>query len=59
MKIRYSIMAKIHNMDKTFIRYKNLLMVHEPPVAFQANTVNKMDKPVNVWGCCDKGSVGV
>lgn len=39
IKVRYSIMAKIHNHDKTFIRYKNLLMVHEPPVKFQQNTV--------------------
>jgi len=48
-------MAKIYNRDNTFIRYKNLLMVHENPVAFQQDTVNEKDYPLN--GCGDKGTV--
>ena len=48
-------MAKIHNHDKTFIRYKNLLMVHETPVAFKQDTINERD--YHLSGCGDKGLV--
>lgn len=48
-------MAKIHNYDKTFIKYKNMLFVHERPVEFKQNTLD--EKTVPLSACCDKGEI--
>lgn len=36
--IKYNVKAIVHNHDRTQLKYKQMLILHEPPVAFQENS---------------------
>ena len=57
--IKYSVTARIINHDKTQLQYKQMLVLHEPPVAFQENTNLQQKVGITVCCCCDKGSTAL
>lgn len=48
--VKYSFKAKIVNHDKSILKYKQLIVVHEPPVAFNPETVASQIVPIK--SCC-------
>lgn len=57
--VKYGIRAKILNHDGTFLKYKQLLVLHEPPVEFQQNALQLKDFPIATCCCCAQGNARI
>lgn len=53
--VQYSIRSKIINHDGTYLKYKQMLVVHEPPVPFEAEAWKQHSVNLMSYCCCDKG----
>jgi hypothetical protein len=54
-KIKYSIKAIIHTHDKKMLKYKQMLVIHEPPVDFKENANTQQTVALKTCCCFDKG----
>ena len=53
--VKYSVMSTIINYDNTVLRYKQMPVIHEPPVAFQENNLYKQKVAMTTCCCCAQG----
>lgn len=53
--VKYSFQALIENHDKTVLKYKQMIVLHEPPVAFNAAASAQQKVGITTCCCCDKG----
>lgn len=58
-KIRYSVQAIMHSHDGSIMKYKQMIMVHQPPVAFVQDQIHAANKVINSWCCIGKGKSAV
>lgn len=49
-QVKYSVKARLLTHDNQYLKYKQMLVIHEPPVSFQQNTTLKHD--VRLTSCC-------
>ena len=54
-KLLYSVKSVLHTHDKKEMKYKQLLVVHEPPVEFLADHANTHTTNLSTWFCRQKG----
>ena len=59
--MKYTIKSTIVTHDNRTLKYKQWLVIHEPPVQYQQNTGANVTKEITTCCCCDQGksSLGV
>jgi len=55
VKVKYSIRATVTTHDKKQLKYKQWLILHEPPVQFQENAMSEQTINLTTCCCCNKG----
>lgn len=56
VKIKYTIQAILNMQDRSVLKYKQWLVLHEPPVPFEPNSSSQQTVPLTVFCCCGKGT---
>ena len=59
IKIKHTIQAIVNMHDNSMIKYKQWIIVHEPPVPFVANSATTSTAEVKSCGCFAKGSANM
>lgn len=57
--IKYSVRAKIVTNSGKELKYKQMVMIHEPPIEFKVNYQNTVTIGLNTYGCCDMGTANL
>jgi hypothetical protein len=57
--IAYYVKAKIENHDRTYLKYKQMLVLHEPPVAFKQDEQHRQTVGITTCCCFDQGKTGL
>jgi hypothetical protein len=57
--VKYSVKATIITHSKQTLKYKQMLVIHEPPVPFAQNAQSKQQVALTTCCCCDKGTSGL
>ena len=57
--VKYTIKGILHGHDGRDLSYKQLLVLHEPPVAFQENNTQMQTVPITNCCCFNKGSTNM
>ena len=58
-KIAYYVNAILHNHDGLAMSYRQMLVIHQPPVPFQQDSVLQNTSSVTTWCCVEQGSAVV
>lgn len=55
-KVKYYIKAKLHNGGAQDMKYKQVIAIREPPVAFKMNDQQSELSEIKTWCCIDQGT---